>query len=158
MSADEIPDDAVEELLRLGTDCLDGTIQLALASDQRGVTLGAFFGAGAVALLAAAGAAAPGGGALPAPFLVTAALLFFAAVLCAWSARPSNFYVGGYEPDLLAESAADLTWMKRHVISDVQRRVTANRRALRLAGSYTSCGMIVAAIAPFIGIAAYFAF
>lgn len=48
-----VPDSAVKELHRQGELCLLGTMQLALAADQRATTLSGILGAGAVALAAA---------------------------------------------------------------------------------------------------------
>jgi hypothetical protein len=49
----EIPDNAVKELHRQGELCLLGTMQLAVAADQRATTLSGILGAGSVALAAA---------------------------------------------------------------------------------------------------------
>lgn len=49
-----IPEGAIEEILRNGEACLEGTIQLAIAADQRATTMAGIFGAGSVALLAVA--------------------------------------------------------------------------------------------------------
>jgi len=49
----KVPDEAIKELHRQGEVCLQGTVQLALAADQKASTLTGILGAGSVALIAA---------------------------------------------------------------------------------------------------------
>ncbi len=156
--ATKVPAAAVDEILRQGEACLAGTVQLALAADQRGGTMTGILGAGAVALLAAAAAIPNTGNGLTVPFVATAALLFVAALLVAWSARPIDFHVGGYEPRLLCESGTDdPVWLKRFAIADVQMRIDANRQALAAASRWFNAGLCIAGLAPVAGVAAYLA-
>jgi hypothetical protein len=154
-----IPDEAVDEIFRNGETCLLGTIALATAADQRATTMAGIFGAGSVALLAMAAtlkASASGDSALVLASSITALLFFVSALICAWSARPVDFFVGGYEPSKLAECAGDPMWMKRYASEDIQVRIDSNRKTLERAASLLSFGAIVAAAAPLIGTAAYF--
>lgn len=148
-------DDAIPELLREGEQCLLGTVQLALAADQRGTTITGVFGAGAVALLAGAATIAEGQQSLLSAFLSAATVLFTAALLTAWSARPVDFYVPGYEPRLLSQCGGDLNWMLRCSSADVQNRIDQNRRVLIRASRHFNAGIILAAVSPFSGIAGY---
>lgn len=153
-----VPEQVVEEIYRSGEACLVGTVQLAIAADQRATTMAGIFGAGSVALLAAA--ATVDGEASPHVALFYAALaiagfLFVAALICAWAARPVDFFVGGYEPRLLAQSSGDSIWMKRYASEDIQVRIDHNRLALERAATLLERGAITAALSPLIGIATF---
>jgi hypothetical protein len=150
-----VPPQALAELNRQGEACLQGTVQLAIANDQRAVTLTGMFGAAAGALAALVGALVA---ATHEPSLAlfwaigaAAALLFLAAILCAISAKPADFFVNGYEPRLLAQGCAgeDLTPILRAALEDVQNRIDRNRAALvRSARVLTSALWIGGAALP----------
>lgn len=154
-----ISDDAVEDMFSLGQECLLGTVQLALAADQRATALAGMFGGGFVALLATAAAVLTSEHLENSLFVacITAAVGFFlAAVLCAWASKPTNFYVGGYEPKLLVKSAEQPLWMKRYATEDIQRRIDSNRRCLVAASRKVACGTVIAFLAPLCGFAVFF--
>ena len=156
----DVPDEAVEELYRSGEACLQGTIQFALAADQRATTLAGVFGGGSVALLAVAATirtASAGDPAFMWASIATAAVLFVGALICAWAGRPIDFHAPGYEPKRLAKSASDPVWMKRYAAEDLQVRIETNRAALERGASHLKRGAAVAALAPLIGIAVYLA-
>jgi hypothetical protein len=50
-----IPAETIKELHRQGEICLQGTVQLAIACDQRATTLTSILGAGTIALMVATG-------------------------------------------------------------------------------------------------------
>jgi len=158
MNWEKISDGAVREIHRQGEEVLKGTVQLALAADQRATTLCGIFGGGAVALLAAAATILAGSN-LSAPSLiaalVTALLLFVASLFCASAARPTAFFVGGYEPRFLISSGTDEMWMLRYASDDLQDRIDANRKALDHAASLVQWGMRFAGSAIVAGIAAF---
>lgn len=159
MDWDNVTDESIREIHRQGQSCLDGTVTLALAADQRATTLCGVFGAGAVALLAAAASVLASDHPrmpLTVAAFVTAGLLFVASLCCAYAARPSAFSVGGYEPRFLIVSGADYLWMLRYASDDLQKRITTNRRALDAAACWTKWGMRVAGAAVVIGAAAFF--
>jgi hypothetical protein len=89
MDLSEISLASVQELHRQAETCLSGTVQLAIAADQRATTMAGIFGAGSVALLAAVAtilaATSPNN-----PFIggasAMAALFFVAAVTSAMAA------------------------------------------------------------------------
>jgi hypothetical protein len=133
MDISSVPEESIIELHAQAAACLQGTVQLAIAADQRATTLTGIFGAGTVALLAAAATVLEGSH--PSQPLVWSAciaaeFLFAASLCCAWAARPINFSVGGYEPKLLAPAASDKLWMLRCVTEDIQARIDMNRLAL----------------------------
>lgn len=150
----QIPPEAIKELHRQSEICLQGTLQLALAVDQRAITLTGILGAGSIALAAArvtmlssvhpnpamVGAAA-----------ITALVLFSAALLCAWAARPSSFHVAGYEPKRMAKAALNDIWILRYATEDAQVRIDSNRRSLERASRNLAWGMCVAMIALPVG-------
>jgi hypothetical protein len=138
MDLSSVPESLVEELHEEGVLCLQGTLQLAVAADQRATTLTGVFGAGSFALLAAAAtlltASQPNQ-----PLLwgasATAVFLLSAALFCAWATRPVNFYLAGYEPKLLTAAANDRGWMLRCATEDIQMRIDSNRRVISRSAS-----------------------
>jgi hypothetical protein len=129
----EIPEEGVRELHKQAETCLAGTVQFAIAADQRATTMAGIFGAGCIALLAAIATVLAAS--VPySPFIGGAAamslLLFAAALTSGMAATPTDFHVGGYEPKRLARSATDLVWMLRYALDDMQDRIDANRNVL----------------------------
>jgi hypothetical protein len=154
----EIPDNAVKELHRQGELCLLGTMQLAVAADQRATTLSGILGAGSVALAAAMAGLISGAHpnlVLIVPAAITALFLFIAALLCAWSAQPTDFFVGGYEPRYLAISCADELYALRYAAEDLQMRIDANRATLERSASRQKWGRRLAAGAVPAGLIAF---
>jgi hypothetical protein len=154
MDLSEIPLPSIKELQRQGEACLQGTVQLALAADQRATTLTGIFGAGAVALLAAAATVLAGAHpdlSLVCGAGVTSLFLLGGAISCAWAGRPIDFFVTGYEPRLLAQSATDEVWMLRYAIEDIQTRIDANRRALERSARLLYQGALIAMAAVLAG-------
>jgi len=150
----DLPVDATDEVLRLGEATLAGTVQLAVAADQRATAMAGIFGAGFVALLAVAAAVVTNERYTPSLFfaaLTTAAGLFVAAVYCALAARPSDFFVGGYEPRKIMKSTGNVVWMKRYVCEDVQKRIDANRRSLEKGANSVLTGAVIALLSPLAG-------
>jgi hypothetical protein len=155
-----IPAEAIKELHRQSEVCLQGTVQLALAVDQRAITLTGILGAGSVALAAATVtmiSSAQPNPALIGAAAVTALLLFLGAMLCAWAARPSSFHVAGYEPKRMAKSALNDTWILRYATEDAQVRIDSNRLSLQRASRTLALGMCIAIAALPLGFSAFFA-
>jgi hypothetical protein len=153
-----IPDNAIRELHRQGELCLLGTMQLALAADQRATTHSGIFGAGAVALAAAMAGLISGGHPniiLIVSAAITAFFLFIGALLCAWSAKPTDFFVGGYEPRYLAVSCANEFYALRYATEDLQVRIDANRVTLEKSAGFLAWGRLAAASAVPAGIIAF---
>ena len=150
-----VPNKSVDEILRQGQECLAGTIQLAIASDQRATAMAGIFGAGFVALLATSAAIFTGekyNEALLYSCLITSSGLFFASFICAWAARPIDFFVCGYEPRHLIKSARDLTWLKRYAAEDVHMRIDKNTECLKLAAKWVKIGATTALLSPILGL------
>jgi hypothetical protein len=150
----DLPAGATDEVLRLGEATLAGTVQLAVAADQRATAMAGIFGAGFVALLAVAAAVATNErymASLLSAALTTAAGLFMAAVFSAWAARPNDFFVGGYEPRKIMKSAGNVVWMKRYACEDVQKRIDANRSSLENGAKFVRAGAVIALLSPVLG-------
>jgi len=154
----DAPTESTREVLRQAETCLDGTIKFALAADQRGTTMTGICGAVAAAFIAAAATLQIDGSdhALIMGAYVVAAFLFLAALIFAWSSRPIDFHVAGYEPRHLSRSARDEGWMLVHAATDLQRRINVNQRALEWGASLFKAGMIVAGLPLLIGLLALF--
>jgi hypothetical protein len=150
-----VPSDAIKELHRQGEACLQGTVQLAIAADQRATTLAGIFGAGGIALLAAAATVLAG--AHPSLSLLggaaaTSVCFLAGAIFCAYAGRPIDFFVPGYEPRLLAPSAtADEAWLLRYATEDIQQRIDANRGVLERSATHLRKAAILALSAPAFG-------
>jgi hypothetical protein len=147
MDLSSLPESLVEELHKEGVLCLQGTLQLAVAADQRATTLTGVFGAGSVALLAAAATlitANPSNQPLLWGAIATAIFLLSAALFCAWAGRPVDFFLAGYEPKLLAPAANDRGWMLRYATEDIQMRIDANRRVISRSASTLKLGFLIA--------------
>jgi hypothetical protein len=147
---------------RQAEECLAGTVTLATAADSRAITLTGIFGGGAVALLAASATilAAPEHEAYF-PLMMAAAVgalfLFVSSMFCAYACRPINFFVGGYEPKLLSQSAVDPTWTLRYATNDIQARIDKNRKALAASARYVNFAMWFALFSVLASILVFFA-
>jgi hypothetical protein len=148
--------EAVKEVQRQAESCLHGTLELAIAADQRATTMSGITGAGAAALTAAAVAiydAKSPDMELVVGAAASAGILFFAAMLFAWAARPVDFHIAGYEPNSLANAERDEKWTSIYVAEDLQRRIDANRSGLARAGRLFKEGLALAALALPVGLA-----
>jgi hypothetical protein len=158
----KIPAAAAKELCRQGELCLQGTVQLAVAADQRATTLTGILGAGSVALVAATVSLSINSDrkiALIASAVITALVLYCGALFCAWAARSADFHVAGYEPRLLATSATEDNtelWMQRYAAEDAQARIDHNRRELAKSARYLTWGRRIALCAVPIGAISFF--
>lgn len=157
-----LPETTVAIVHKQAQECLAGTVSLATAADSRATTLTGVFGGGAVALLAAGATvlAAPEHKAylpLLTAVLIGALFLFIAAILTAYACRPTDFFVSGYEPKLLAKSASDLTWTLRYITNDIQFRIDANRKALAASARLVNLAMWLALFSVLASVAAFFA-
>jgi hypothetical protein len=160
MDLSSVPDSLVEELHKEGVLCLQGTLQLAVAADQRATTLTGVFGAGSVALLAAAATlltVSQPNQPLLLGAIATAIFLLSAALFCAWAARPVDFFLVGYEPKLLAPAARDRGWMLRCTTEDIQMRIDANRRVISRSALILKFGFLIAVCSVPAGIIAFWA-
>jgi hypothetical protein len=106
----EIPKEVAREIARLGEIRLSASLTLALAADSRAVIVAGFLGViattVAVATLAYWIFAHLGGGLIYAGAVV-ATLLFVAMALALLSARATDFWVAGGDPDSLRSWAWD---------------------------------------------------
>ncbi len=153
-----VPDETIKELHRQGELCLQGTVQLAIAADWRATTLTGILGAGSIALIVAGASMISNPLSHPALIvatLTTALMLFFGALQCARAARSIDYFVAGYEPRLLAQSANDETWMLRFAAEDIQTRITRNRETLARSSRMLTRGRVIAFTAVPIGVAAF---
>jgi hypothetical protein len=141
-----LPRDAVEELRRGAEECLNGTITLAIASDQRSTTLAGVFGAGSVGILAAY-LVIPSAERSVALAWAAGALvfgLFVASLISVWASRSVDFHVGGYEPRSRLNVASKAEWLVDAAVVDLQHRIEFNRRALESAGNFCNAALTVA--------------
>lgn len=148
----DAPIEAVREVQRQAEAFLDGTVQMALAADQRATTMAGICGAGAIALAAAvAGLLSAANVNLPliSGAAVTATLLYLASLIFAKSAAPVYFHVRGYQPKKLGPSCTNLTWALIHTTEDFQSRIEFNKDVLeRSARSFKWASFVAVAALP----------
>lgn len=146
----EVPPEAIKELHRQGEACLQGTIQLAVAADQRATTMAGILGSVSAAILTVAvmiaTSAVPNWSVMSAA-VATATVLFIGALFAAIAARPCDFQVAGYEPKRMAYAAQSETWIPRYATEDLQVRIDANRIALDKTARFLNWGLFAALFA-----------
>lgn len=71
-------------------------------------------------------------------------LLLAASLLCAWAAKPSDFYVSGYEPRRLITATSDIIWLERYTIEDIQFRIEANRVEINREAKFLKTDLVLA--------------
>jgi hypothetical protein len=153
-----VPAEAVKELHRQGELCLQGSLHLAMAADQRATTMTGVLGAATVAVLAMLVpllAAKPLSVPLVCAGTVTALCLFTAAMLCGWSTASGGLFVPGHDPGRLAHRAADETQLLRIALEELQARIDHNRLALEQASRRLMCARVFAMFAVPAGMAVY---
>ena len=153
-----VPAEAVKELHRQGELCLQGSLHLAMASDQRATTMVGVLGAATVAVLAMLVpllAAKPLSVPLVCAGAVIALFLFTAAMLCGWSTASGSLFVPGHDPGRLAHRAVDETQLLRSALEDLQARIDHNRLALQRTARRLMCARVFAIFAVPAGMAVY---
>ena len=147
----EVDDQAIKEFHRQAELALEGTVKLAIAADSRATTSTSILSAATAGSLVVsanlAGAEHPH--AVLIGSIVSASFcLLLAAAYCALASRPIDFYVTGYEPDLLFPAAVSDNHIRRVSTADIQMRIDANRVALKSAAETLRRGQALAALAP----------
>jgi hypothetical protein len=153
-----VSDNIVKEVHRQAELCLQQTVQIAVAADQRASTLTGILGAGAIALLVASGnmlSAQTPKTALVAAAITAAIVLYLAALRCAQAARSTDYFLAGYEPRFWVGATSDEVWMLRFAAEDLQRRIDANRATLEVSSKMLTQGRSIALLAVPAGLAAY---
>lgn len=154
-----MPEPGLAEVQRQAETLLAGTVQFALAADQRNIALAGICAAGAVALAAAGGGVMAGETAphlLPmvAGAFAAGVILFVAAMIFVWAGRPIDFFLAGYEPRLLAPSVASRELAMVFGTEDVQRRIEANRLSLERNAARFRVALTTVGLAPVGGVVA----
>jgi hypothetical protein len=79
-------------------------------------------------------------------------MLFAGALTSGMAAKPTDFYVAGYEPKRLAVAANDVIWMLRYALDDMQDRIDVNRIVLEQSARLSRVAMAFAVGAIPLGI------
>ena len=88
---------------------------------------------------------------------VAAAFFFLCgSALAAIGGRPSDFYIGGYEPRRLANVTDHLSQL-RHIAADIQSRIDANRTAIRRSAAKVNSAIALAGLAIIVGVLTFIA-
>jgi hypothetical protein len=130
--------DILKQLVHQGEVCLSDTVRLAIAADGRATTLCGIFGAAGVALMAAAAgnlASQHVEHAFVVAATIAGSLFICASAIAAFASAPADFFVGGDEPRRLAKVTDTLSQL-RHIASDFQMRLDANRIAMRRSSTH----------------------
>ena len=148
-------------VLRQGELRLQAHLGLAVAADQRAVTLTAMFAATALAALGF-GASWIDGPAANVPLgigAVVAGLAFAgAAGLCVWALRPMTFALAGAQPEKWwcdGVEARPLAECLRKESNNYQKRIEHNRRALARNAESIRRALRLACVAPILGLAVW---
>jgi hypothetical protein len=145
---------AEADFLASAEEMLKGTLALGHGADLRATTAMGIFGAIGAALFAAAATlfvATPQSWPPIAGTFSAAIVLFIAAVLCGFAARPQDFYIAGFEPrNLLNSSAKSDQFRTRVLIAVMQDRIDHNRRATDKAAALVSKAFMAALVSPMI--------
>lgn len=145
-----VPEESVDEFHRQGEMRLIGTMQVALAADQRSITMAGIFGAGAIALFVAVLTflvQRPIEPRLISAVGIAALILYVSSILCVWAARPQAFHVAGYDLGRLLPSSNNRTWMLRYAAEDVQRRIVHNETVNKAVSRTFYSAIVVASLA-----------
>jgi hypothetical protein len=154
----QLTDEVAEEVLRQAELRQEAVFRAALAMDQRAAVLAAGFAAAAGAL-GAVGLGSQGLGARNAA-IATAAMLSLAAACSAYAARPQQFRFPGAPPNDYAQNPTilnfDLRSLRIMQSKRLQSWISNNERQQRNNGRALRVGLWFAAIAPLIGVVAFF--
>ena len=141
------------EIQRLAETQLEDVIALATSGDSRAATLAAAMSAISAALLAAAvtilGFTAVDAVAVGS-LVGSSAAFIIAGGLAVWSARPTDFYLRGYNPAALIPQPGDELMIVKWVTEDVARRIEHNRQVLARAGRLMNLSYAVSAAGIFL--------
>ena len=155
-----VPEGSIDAFVAQAELMLAGTVQVGIASDSKATTLMGVYGAITVALAVTAATMlaaqdAERFHALISPCAVSSAIMLVSVLCLARAAEPADFYVGGYQPKLLATCARNRTWMMRYVAADLQLRIEDNRKALQTTARWTRRAMAFALLAIIFGVGAF---
>ncbi len=85
-----------------------------------------------------------------------ALVLITAARFFAYSVRPVDFFLSGYQPSKLSKSSDDVRWLKIYAIEDLQKRITHNGKVLDRNIKTLRLGLCLMALAVPVGALAFF--
>jgi hypothetical protein len=149
-SWDGVSQEAQREFLARGQEMIKETLALAHGADLRGTTMMGIFGAVGVALFAAGATIIEGthpSWPLSAGAITASIGLFLASATCAFAARPSDFFISGFEPKRLLSSGARYDENRiRVLIAVTQDRIEYNRTSLEQSARLISAAMVIGGI------------
>ncbi|WP_165402800.1 hypothetical protein [Rhizobium leguminosarum] len=145
-----------EKVLHQGELFLQAQFESAIASDQRAMTMAAFFASVAAAI--AAGAIAYWDKSSDVPILIAglsgSSLMAVGACVCLWAARPVDFYFPGSHPScwesVLNRPLNEVLWGEAQ---NYQDNIEKNAEFLETNGKMLSRGAMLSAASPLIAIA-----
>jgi len=140
------PPEKLAEIIREAEALLEAQLSLAAGADQRALTFAGLLVAAVGALIGAASATSSSG--LPAGgILVVSTILFVAACLALWSARPTPWGTVGNEPsswvDDIAEGADSLHEGMAAMAGYYDAKISANYLQIERAAKAMKCSMIL---------------
>ncbi|WP_179213749.1 hypothetical protein [Rhizobium sullae] len=156
MPEKSVPLDMAEKVLHQGELYLQAQFESALASDQRAMTMAAFFASVAAAI--AAGAIAYWDKSTEFPILLAglsgSVLMAVGACICLWAARPVDFYFPGTHPhcweSVLHQPLSEVLWGEAQ---NYQENIEKNAAFLEQNGKLLSLGAMLSASSPLIAVA-----
>lgn len=146
-----------EIILRQGELKLSAQLMLATAADQRATTLSAIFSAIAVALIGGAATTYANDGiglALLLSAMLSGLLYLLASAMCAYAARPVDFYTAGNQPnkwirDRALEKEPQEALLKE--AGNYQKGIITNRGAIRQNANRLRNALKIGWLSPIVG-------
>lgn len=150
--------EVVAHIFRQGEKYLDTQVQMALAADQRAMTVASIYAAIATAVMAGALTYWDKTGSVPilAAGLAGGISMLIGAGMCLWAARPINFYYPGNEPaNWYDYRKATLTQNLGVESENYQHHIDVNATCLERNANALAWGSRVALAAPILALAVW---
>jgi hypothetical protein len=142
----------VDEVIRQAEARISAQLQLAIAADQRAMSLAASSSAVAAASFGVAVSQFGAEEGLFVALTVVGVGFGITTGLAAWSARPSDFAPPGFDPrSFLPDMDPGKTHIqiKREILARIQERIDRNRRGMAMNGLFLSLALWIASLTPF---------
>jgi hypothetical protein len=151
-----VPESIARLILEQGERHLSAQLSSGLASDQRSMTAAAIL-IGFAAALAGAGIAASNDTSILVASLVGGVVMLVGAGMCAYAARPTNFYFPGNHPNRWWPVANEtVSTLIGGETENYQWMISENEKVLSRNGKWLERGLILSSLAPVIGVLVWF--
>lgn len=151
-----IDEDIVRTILDRADKHLQAQLEAGIAADQRATTVATILIGVMTAILAAAGTAFESNLPLAVGGIVTSTTMLFGVCLVMFSARPVDFYLPGSYPSHWWHAAdSDLKTLLGGEAENYEEMIIDNARTTNRNAKLLTFGLLLAVIAPFLGLAVW---